>query len=123
MQLFYFFKYILSTVEGVLQISALGTVENFSQSIQGCYSFIDLENKTLHFVSLLPFTVYYEHTFRILEIIKCPFVEFSNHAPSNALSITMYHYSVQSSAEKRGLKYKPHKIYCYYALKAALNIL
>lgn len=50
-----FFKYILSRVGGVFQISELKTAANFPQSIQGCYSYLSLEkNLTKNTLSVPP---------------------------------------------------------------------
>ena len=123
-----FFKYLLSTVGGVFQISELETAEKFPQSIQGCYSFLNLEKKPYKEYIVCPschmlFNINtLSMTTRRLETIKCSFVEFPNHPQMHfrlPCNTTLFN-QVQN---KRGREYKPRRIYYYYGLKAALNIL
>ena len=123
-----FFKYILSKVGGVFEISELQTAANFPQSIHGCYSFLDLQKNPYKEYIVCPschllFDInVLSRTSRRLETIKCPFVEFPDHPhirfrlPCNTTLFTQ----VQ---KKKGLECKPHKTYYYYGLKAALKIL
>ena len=126
--LLHFFKYLLSTVGGVFQISELETAEKFPQSIQGCYSFLNLEKKPYKEYIVCPschmlFNINtLSTTTRRLETIKCSFVEFPNH-PQMRFRLPCNTTLFNQVQKKRGREYKPRRIYYYYGLKAALNIL
>ena len=87
--LLWFFKYMLTAVGRTFHISGLQTTENFPQSIQGCYSLLDLQKSPYKEYIVCPscHLLFDIDTLlaasRRLETSKCLSVEFPNHPQAN----------------------------------------
>ena len=126
-----FFKYLFLLIGNAFSVKELKQPVHFPQSIQGCYSYINLDPTpykeyvacpschTLYDQSLKPLVL---GTSRNPQSARCSVVEFPDH-PQRRFRQQCNAILLHSVQKKQKLLFKPRKVYYYFGIKRALPIL
>lgn len=126
-----FFKYIFLLIGTAFGIPELKQNIHLPQSIQGCYSFMNVDsNPCKEYIVCPGCNVLYDQSVKSLtqgtssnpESARCSFTEFPNH-PQRRFRQPCNTILLQKVQRKKKNEFRPRKIYYYFGLKRALLVL
>ena len=126
-----FFKYLLLAIGTAFNVSALTNGIHFPQSLHGCYTHLNVDESPFReYVACPSCHILYDTP--IQELVhgtsaqrvsdRCSFIAWPHH-PQQRFRLPCNTILLNQIRTKRGVSFKPRKVYYYYGLKRALSIL